>query len=255
MAPEDLDLLLGTVLALFAAVLLAPLLLLMWKGPRLQQASRERHPLPEVPEEPDELRRALRDLAAWAEQERGQLMTTNRFPGIPFGSLATRHLEGWRRAVESLEPDQQAALTAAAVLGTRNQESSPERTLHILVALLLSLAGAGLTPWLFPSGVDGFPVFPAALVVPAFITALLCLEGNLSLARLRRQQEEADLKVARAMDHPECFLEMLRQMEALERQLAAEDRRVRGLSPYRGYGRISSYGERRRRLKRRLGLD
>ena len=147
-------------------------------------------------------------------------------------------------ALRELEPDQQAALTASAARASFEMDLPANGTFPVLIGMVVLLIAGGAA-LCFIRGPFG-PVAAGVLVLVIILAPVgLWATRRPNLRRLEQQQEEADLLVAGAMDDPSRLVDALRKLERVE---------LGSLGAASGLARFSTYGKRRERLERRLGL-
>ncbi|HTE17270.1 MAG TPA: hypothetical protein VK689_02685 [Armatimonadota bacterium] len=223
-------------LGLFLVALLTPL---------LRHSVRHRPPpLPVVPDDREGIPASLRELGERAVEER-KGPEPSLAAGVNLDPKATDNALKLMRAVRELDPDQQAALSASAACAMHGWKMQPMHMLLGLLALGLILLVGGIA-LCFVSGSELPVAWGRLIIVVALVSAITGVLGKRMGRQLERRQDEADLLVAKAMDEPQRLLTALRRLEEIEAASWGAD------SPFI---QNSSYGKRRERLERRLGLD
>ena len=149
------------------------------------------------------------------------------------------------RAALDLDPDQQAAVTAAMQLCRPQIERRIRLQVGSFFLGMLLTVGVGIGMWLHPvPGMAGAVLPLVLLMIPIGVVplALRWLEYRDGL-----RQTEADLQVAQAMEDPRRFLAALEKLEEASSRMTA----AMGVSN----GLEAGYRKRRRRLEQALCLD
>jgi hypothetical protein len=226
----------GAALALMGCVLLALF------GPRLLKKPQPLLNLrfDSLPEDPDALKELLRVRMDEAVREREALAVPPKLTPVQAKAVAASPVA---QAVLALDPRQQVALGAAYhLVEPRFLRLHRLQCAAFFGPVLLEIA-AGLWSCLHPlPGVAG-------VLVPAASALLLGAGQPLVLAigrRITRDCQAADLRIARALDDPRLYLDLLLRLEQAERELDA----VTGVKQARAQG----FRARRCALEQALGI-
>jgi len=197
----------------------------------------------DVPEDPEGLREALRKLTARAEAEGEEAPPT--FPsGVP--QFAMERTLALHAVTQSLDPDQRAALTASGILASRGEAAKAWAPLLGLICVVLPMVATGIAVWFVPSSMRMLTLLVGAGVMLA-AGAVTAWRANATLKKLHLRQEEADVKVAGAMDEPVRLLDALRRIEECDRAHQVPGAETPSTP--------SVFSERRQRLARRLDRE
>lgn len=205
---------------------------------------RKKGTLPNEVEAPEELTATVRELTArlGCPIERVRLVT--RRDGLLAGNVAVLGdlaVLG-HEITETLEPDQVAALIAAAALA--QPRTRTDRWIHWGLSVGLMLPALALLGWmaLSPSGGTNRSLLPVMVLLGPF-TIVTSMANQ---RRIQKRQEQADLQAAEALSAPHQFLQALRQLEELQVAAGGLDSTT---------ARNAAVFQRRTRLERRLGLE
>jgi hypothetical protein len=193
----------------------------------------------EMPDDPAVVRELLQKLAAEIAAEEAvplpDLSTTNP-------SLAVRYALSAFAVTQALDVEQRAALRACDQLARRGKPVRT-RSLHSLVWSFCPLVVAGGVAYFVP-GMLRF----AVLLTGAGMTGVFTTTSRSGLSRalksLPEEMEDADFRVASAMEEPSRLLDALSRLEECDR--------LHLPSAMAGSSEPSINGERRLRLRRRL---
>jgi len=216
---------------------------LLWTS-RIGAWSPDQSVAPEMPDDAEGLRRTIEEIAMRLKAEQGAVPPALDIDGLP--PDFHRWMLAERRALASLDFDQQAALFVASCLIVRDSSVSSRWWTGDMILSAFIVMAAGVAFCLIPKDA---PVRVWGGVLAAMTLALLLSSAVSSFIR-SSARGHPDLKVAQAMDDPPRYLEALLRVEQAAREHAERERQS-GTSDVSG---SEFYAERRRRLAKQLRL-
>jgi hypothetical protein len=205
---------------------------------------RKKGTLPNEIEAPEELTATVRELTARLDCPIDRVRLVTRRDGLMAGNVAVLGdlaVLG-QEITETLEPDQVAALIAAAALA--QPRTRTDRWVNWGLTAGLMLPALGLLGWMAfsPGGTANRALLPVMVLLGPF-TIVTSMANQ---RRTQKRQEQADLQAAESLSEPHRFLQALRQLEELQVAAGGLDSTT---------ARNAVVFQRRTRLERRLGLE